>query len=329
MIALVVGAQCSGVVPADEGHPPVYRGRSAQICDSFPPSPERLGKRTTREGAMAKRSFSRGAAKALLLVERNMRGDIESAIREVDGAISAAKGGGRDKAVKARVLIEHWRNGWADAKVLDNACALAVLGCTEDDGDYYTHWKKAYIEKYRARSRGLHLMVEALSQYDEALACLAADSDSTADALRSVLIDRAETFVYLSQADVAVREMERALKQPGKTQDWHSWAYAFALHQDGSYRKSAAQLAPYLKGHAKDLYYNDMRLLLAASQARAGQKAQANSTIQEFRRIRDAQDEPVWTISLELERGCFQPGSRGEQHWRDSLSMLDAKALPR
>ena len=73
----------------------------------------------------------------------------------------------------------------------------------------------------------------------------------------------------------------------------------------------------------------NMRLLLAASQARAGKTAEAQKTIQEFRRIRDKDDEPVWSVSLELERGCFQPGSRGEDHWRESLMMLDAKALPR
>jgi tetratricopeptide (TPR) repeat protein len=280
---------------------------------------------------MAKRRFSRGAVKTLLLVERNMRGDIKAAIKEINGCIKARGASlGRDRAVKARVLIEHWRNGWGDAAVLDSACKLARQGCKDDDGDYYTHWKWAYADKYRARSRGWEHMIEALSHYDDALAKLAADAVATKDSLRSVLIDRGETFVYLSQADVAVREMERALKLPGKTQDWHAWAYAFALHQNGDYRKSAAQLAPFLKGKpASDLYYNDMRLLLAASLARAGRTAEAARTIQEFRRVRDAEGEPVWTIALELERGCFQSGSRGEDHWRASLAMLDAKALPR
>jgi tetratricopeptide (TPR) repeat protein len=286
---------------------------------------------------MAIRRFSRGAARALLLVEHNMRGDIEKAIAEIDDCIkarsgSAARGGGnagRDRAVKARVLVEGWRNGWADAKVLDHACKLAKQGCKEDDGDYYTHWKRAYADKYRARSGGWNFMVEALAHYDDALAKIEAEG-STDDALRSVLIDRAETFVYLSQADVAVREMERALKLRGKTQDWHVWAYAFALHQNGDYKKSAAQLAPFFRGNAaKDFYYNDMKLLLAASLARAGKLDQAQKEIREFRRNRDQKNEPVWTIRIELERGAFFPDSSGEKHWRESLKMLDAKALPR
>lgn len=279
---------------------------------------------------MARRRFSRDAARALLLVERNMRGDVEEAIARLNSRIRArGTTAGRDMAVKARVLTEQWRNGWGDAAVLDSACSLARQGCRRDDGDYYVHWKWAYADKYRARSQGWEHMVEALAHYDDALARLA-EEGSTDDALRSVLIDRAETFVYLSQADVAVREMERALKLRGKTHDWHVWAYAFALHQNGDYRKSAAQLAPYLQGEtADDLYHNDMRLLLAASQARAGRTAAAQKTIKAFRAIRDAQGEPVWTIRLELERGCFQPGSRGERHWRESLEMLDRKALPR
>lgn len=279
---------------------------------------------------MARRSFSRDAARALLLVERNMRGDIQEAMRRIDTRVKArAVANGRDLAVKARVLVEQWRNGWGDIRVLDSAHRLCKQGCKHDDDDYYVHWKWAYTDKYRARSLGWEYMVEALAHYDDALARLAED-DASPDALRSVLIDRAETLVYLSQADIAVREMERALKLRGKTQDWHVWAYAFALHQNGEYRKSAAQLTPFVEGDkADDLYHNDMRLLLAASQARAGRTAAAQKTITRFREIRDAEGEPVWTIRLELERGCFQPGSRGERHWRESLEMLDRKALPR
>jgi tetratricopeptide (TPR) repeat protein len=290
--------------------------------------PERIAK----GGPMA-RKWSRGAVKALKLVERNMRGDLGKAMQEIDREIAGLKAGakgGRDKAVKARVLIEHWRNGWADAKVLDHAGALAVLAVDEDDGDFYTHWKKAYTLKYRARSRGWGQMTEALSHYARALANLAEDDPSNTDALRSVLIDRGETFVYLSQADVGVAEMERALALKGTPQDWHVWAYAFALHQNGDYKKSADKLAPFLKGKpADDLYYNDMRLIIAASLARAGKKSEAQATIREFRKNRDAESEPVWTIALELERGCFLPGSSGETHWRESLEMLDAAALPR
>lgn len=278
------------------------------------------------------RTWSRGAVKALKLVERNMRGDLDNAMQEIDREISALKPGakgGRDKAVKARILVEHWRNGWTDSKVLDSAALLARLAIEEDEADYYTHWKLAYTLKYRGRSRSWSNMAEAMSHYNHALAHLEMEPH-TDDALRSVLIDRAETFVYLSQADVAVREMERALKLPGKSQDWHLWAYAFALHQNGDYEKSAAELASFLKGKpASDLYYNDVRLLLAASLARAGKIADAQKTIRDFRTNRDAQNEPVWTIGLELERGCFMPESPGEQHFRQSLELLDAGALPR
>jgi hypothetical protein len=290
--------------------------------------PERIAK----GGPMA-RKWSRGAVKALKLVERNMRGDLGVAMHEIDKEIAGLKAGarcGRDKAVKARVLIEHWRNGWADARVLEQAGALAVLGVEEDDGDFYTHWKKAYALKYRARSRGWGQMAEALSHYARALINLAEDDPTNTDALRSVLIDRAETLVYLSMAEVGVAEMERALALKGTPQDWHVWAYAFALHQNGDYKKSADKLTPFLKGKAADdLYYNDMRLIIAASLARAGKKSEAQAMIREFRKNRDPEDEPVWTVGLELERGCFLPGSPGEAHWRESLEMLDAAALPR
>lgn len=278
---------------------------------------------------MASGKWSRGAVKALKLVEGNSRNDVRRALDEIERELSAGHNG-RNNAVKSRLLVELWRNGWADRAALEDANFFAACGRQADDGDFYTHLIAAYALKYRARGSGWSQLAEAMSHYTRALDALKSDDPSNIDAIRTVLIDRAETFVYLSQADVAVAEMERALKLGGEPQDWHVWAYAFALHQNGDYRKSAARLSPFLKGKASsDLYYNDMRLLLAASLARAGRDREAQATIHDFRKYRDAAGEPVWTVALELERGAFYADSPGERHWRESLERLDPEALPR
>lgn len=278
---------------------------------------------------MAARRWSRGAAKALKLVERNRRGDLHRALEEIGGALETG-GNGRDNAVKARILVELWRNGWADGTALDEAQSFAVCGRRADEGDFYTNLIAAYALKYRARSRGWGQLTEALSHYGRALEALIAEAPDNTDAQRTVLIDRAETLVYLSQADVAAAEMKRALALGGAPQDWHVWAYAFALHQTGDYRRSVRLLAPLVADKpADDLYYNDVRLLLAASLARAGREKAAQQTIRAFRANRDARDEPLWTVTLELERGAFYPESPGEKHWRESLERLDPEGLPR
>lgn len=278
---------------------------------------------------MASRRWSRGAASALKLIAGNSGREVRQALDEIDQELRAG-GNGRNNAVKSRVLVELWRNGWADAGVLDDAQSFAVCGHQSDEQDFYTHLIAAYALKYRARAQGWGQLAEAMAHYAQAIAHLKADDPTNADALRTVMIDRGETLVYLSQADVAVAEMERALKLGGEPQDWHVWAYGFALHQNGDYRKSVTRLSRLLKGKpASDLYSNDMRLLLAASLARAGKTAEAQRTIRDFRSYRDAAGEPVWTIALELERGAFYPDSPGERHWRESLELLDPQALPR
>lgn len=272
--------------------------------------------------------WSNGATKALRRVEKNRKKDLRDALKEIDDAPGDGKCAGRNAAVKARIHIELWRNGFEAGAALDTARSFAQAARRADPDDFYTNWKTAYAMKYRARSCGWDEMIEALAYYARALAALRANEPGNVDALRCVLFDRAETFVYLSQPDVALAEMGHA--PAGPEQDWQHWALAFAQHQNGDYGAAIATIEALLTAKpGNDLYYNDMRLLLAASQARAGALDDAQRTIRDFRRNRDQQSEEVWTIALELERGAFFPGGPGETHWRASLELLDPQALPR
>lgn len=271
--------------------------------------------------------WSRGATRALNRIKKNRKTDLDEALQDVDREPGPPRCTGRNKAVKARVHVEYWRNGFKD-DVLQDAHSYALSAYRFDKDDFYTNWKMAYTLKYLARSRSWSYMTEAMSYYAQALASLQAQEPGNVDALRCVLFDRAEAFVYLSQPDVALAEMTSA--PGGKVHDWHTWARAFAEHQNGAYSDSVKTLKPLIAGKPdKDLYYNDVRLLLAASQARAGETDAAEQTIKAFRRNRDCEQERVWTITLELERGAFYPDSLGEKHWRQSLCLLDEDALPR
>lgn len=279
---------------------------------------------------MPSHKWSKGAAKALKLIEKNRKKDLEDALGKIDAEPGTPVCAGRNKSVKARIHVELWRNGWVAGTALDKAKAFAESGLGADEGDFYTNWKMAYALKYRARSQGWDNMTTAMAHYARAIRSLEVDDPDNVDAMRCLLIDQAEAYVYMSQTDDALTQMQRAMdlgKKPAP-QPWHHWAYAFALHQDGQYKESIDRVAMARAGKPDDLYYNDMRLLLAASQARAGYGAEANRTIGEFRKQRDKEHEPVWSIPLELERGAFQPGGAGEMHWRASLEDLDPGALP-
>jgi hypothetical protein len=280
---------------------------------------------------MPAHKWSRGAVKALRLVEGNRKQDLAGALRAISDEPGGPQCTGRNESVRARIHVELWRNGWAGSAALKQAQLFAKSGLNADTDDFYTNWKMAYQLKYRARSGGWEHLTAALPFYARGLARLAADDPDNADARRSILIDRAETFIYLSQADIAVMEMRRAIEMSGGTvQPWHRWALAFALHQVGDYAESTSQLATYVDAAAADdMYCNDMRLIQAANMARGNDSEGAKAAIRAFRENRDKQKEPVWSISLELDRGAFPPDSPGEAHWSESLAMLDPEALPR
>ncbi len=280
---------------------------------------------------MPAHKWSKGAVRALRLIEENRKKDLAAALRAINDEPGGPQCTGRNESVRARIHVELWRNGWEGAAALKQAQLFAKSGLTADKDDFYTNWKAAYVLKYRARSGGWEHLTAALTFYARAIARLAADDPDNVDARRCILIDRAETFIYLSQADIAVTEMRQAIDMVGGTvQPWHKWALAFALHQVGDYTGSMGQLAAYVDAAAPgDMYSNDMRLIQAASMARRGDSEGAKTTIQAFRDNRDKEKEPVWSISTELDRGAFPPDSPGEAHWSGSLAMLNAEALPR
>lgn len=298
---------------------------------------------------MAFHAFSHAAAKALLLLGENTKPAARKAYQLMAEALDKPEGHktARNWSVYSRVMSELWRNGWvaAGARAPNRAVHAATTAVSLDDSDYYTHWLLAYAYKIRSRSAGQFKsswkqdMESALRHYEKALALLNKERPQNAVVAgerNAVSIERAETFVYLSEPDRALREMERIIRDPNRAKPdaWQDWAYAFALHQAGrSYE--AAEICERLLVE-KDAN-NDIRLLLAACQARCHMAMDGRQTIREFHKRRNAKSglsaedaEPTWTVALEIERGAFPPDmpGGGEKYWTESLvrAQLDESA---
>jgi len=300
---------------------------------------------------MAVKRFSHAAARALRLLGENTRPAAREAYELMREELAGAKGNGiaRNWSVYSRVLSEMWRNGWVNpaGDAPDKAVAAAAVALSLDAKDYYTHWLLAYAYKTRARSAGDYKsdwtrdIALAQKHYGHAHDRLVAERKQDASAavageFNAVVFDWAETYVYTGEPARAVEEMEAIIQAPdrAKPQDWQDWAYAFALHQCGRYLESIGICEGLLQAKNAN---NDIRLLLAASEARSHLTMQATDTAAQFHQQRRPASglavedrEPTWTVALEIERGAFPPGmpSEGEAHWAESMrrARLDESA---
>jgi hypothetical protein len=302
---------------------------------------------------MAGLMFSRGTAAAFAAMEQYTRTASREARRQIR-EILQAKPKPRDYAVAARIYTEDWRNGWHDGyeeglSPLGHAKRFAKRALKDSADDWYAQWKLAYAKKYRARWKGWGEMGEAEAAYRRAIRLLEdrhglprGGDKAARENYLDVLIDHAETWVYLGAADRAASEIARVMalyrnepdaKKKPDFEDWHYWAYGFALHQLDRHLEACNTLEPLLApGKTPN---NDIRIVLAASYARRGMTDRATETIAEFHKNRAPAKgaapedvEPKWTVQLELGCGAFMPGTPEEKHWAESLRMILDEGKP-
>jgi tetratricopeptide (TPR) repeat protein len=308
---------------------------------------------------MAVLKFSRGTVVAFKAMEQYTRRYNRMAREEIRKTLTKRATSAHDLAVAARIYIEDWRNGWFDGfeegmSSLGHAKRFAKQARDRNPQVWYVQWKYAYATNFRARWKGWGEMGLADEAYRRSLNLLeeqyglpeggnAVDRGHYLD----VLVDRAESWVYQDRAGAAAAEIARAMalyneeKDPArkpKLDPWYYWAYGFALHQQDRYIEACNALEPLLT--AKDAN-NDIRLLLALNYARraengeAGMKQKAADMIAMFHKERDSMaaghsedEEPRWTVQLELGCGAFLRGSPGEAHWLESLRQLLEEGEP-
>ena len=300
--------------------------------------------------------------RVLQMLEPNTRASIRAAERQARDEIREADSG-PVRCALARVLVEDWRNGWDElAEPGDRSAALRkaieALGMSlrRRDGDHwYVDWKRGYTLRYAARAMKRPDFVEESlkayrSAYDKLSMFCGLPPQRGEKALRSLLVDWAETRVYFGDVPGALHNFDFTTPWHRRVpDDWHEWAHAFALHQNRDYEASWRKMeklvalldnphsapaksnvktviAPRPKRKIPVSYYNDMRLVLAASYARDNKREKAQQQIDKFQQLRRLNGEQPWTVTLEAERGAFIANSPGELHWLASLTMA---GLPR
>lgn len=300
--------------------------------------------------------------RVLQMLEPNTRASIRSAERQARDEIREADSG-PVRCALARVLVEDWRNGWDElAEPGDRSAALRkaieALGMAlrrRDSDHWYVDWKRGYTLRYAARAMKRPDFVEESlkayrSAYDKLSMFCGLPPQRGEKALRSLLVDWAETRVYFGDVPGALHNFDFTTPWHRRVpDDWHEWAHAFALHQNRDYEASWRKMeplvalldnpnsapsksnvrtviAPRLKRKIPVSYYNDMRLVLAASYARDNRREKAQAQIDKFQQLRRLNGEQPWTVTMEGERGAFIANSPGELHWLASLTMA---GLPR
>jgi hypothetical protein len=300
--------------------------------------------------------------RVLQKLEPNTRASIRAAERQARDEIREADSG-PVRAALARVLVEDWRNGWDElaepgdryAALRKALEALDMASRRRDSDHWYVDWKRGYTLRYAARALKRPDYVEMAlhayrSAYDKLTQFCGLPPRRGEKALRSLLVDWAEARVYFGDVPGALHNFDFTLPWHRRVpDDWHEWAHAFALHQNRDYEASSHKMgalvallddpqatpapssvqtviAPRAKRKIQVQYYNDMRLVLAASAARNNKRDRAKAQIDKFRQLRRLIGEQPWTVAMEAERGAFIAGSPGELHWLESLAMA---GLPR
>ncbi|MEX2201931.1 MAG: hypothetical protein WD711_11090 [Dongiaceae bacterium] len=262
------------------------------------------------------------------------------------------------RSALARVMLEDWRNGWDEfANARDRKAALRyAVGelhraqSRRDKSHWYVDWKRGHVLRYAARAFDRPQDAELILQsyrdaYEKLTAFTGLPPKRGEKALRSLVVDWAETLVYLGDAPTAVQYFEFTFPWRRRApDDWHVWAYAFALHQQGNYELSRRQMEPLVRKldepggmapaqkrktviaartnkRVHPSYYNDMRLTLAASYAREGKRQKAEAELRKFQQFRQLSGDTPWTLALEAERGAFVRNSAAERHWLQSLRL--------
>jgi hypothetical protein len=295
--------------------------------------------------------------RVLSKLEANTRLSIGAAERQALDEIKADDNAPIRSAL-ARVMLEDWRNGWDEfATTRDPKAALRyAVGelhrakTRRDKAHWYVDWKRGHVLRYAARAfdrpQDAEMILRAYRDAYETLTAFTGLPPQRGEkALRSLVVDWAETLVYLGDATTAVQYFEFTFPWRRRApDDWHVWAYAFALHQQGNYEESRRQMEPLVRKldepggmapaqkrkteiavrtnkRVHPSYYNDMRLTLAASYAREGKRQKAEAEVRKFQQFRQVSGDAPWTLALEAERGAFIRNSAAEKHWLQSLRL--------
>jgi len=168
--------------------------------------------------------FTRGAVLAFKEMSEYTRMGNRAARKQIQEELRGEDPSAEVIALAARIYSEDWRNGWNDghedgSSSLSKANKYSDAAVKKDEKSWYAHWKKAYAKKFRARCKGFGEMEKALKSYEKAKELIETqfglpDGGNAADKQNylDLLIDHAETYVYLGKPQQAADAIEQALK---------------------------------------------------------------------------------------------------------------------
>jgi adenylate cyclase len=223
---------------------------------------QRLAQRATHN-LMAYDSFLEGQRNS----KQGTRQANQLAAQHYRQAIELDPSYGRAYGALAFILAVDFRRGWTDAPVetLDRALALAEQGVALDDTIPHTYWSLGYV----------HLMRKELTKAEQAAAKSISISPNYADGYGLLAL----IYNNLGEPEKAIAFVEKGMKiNPYYTWDYLfnlGWAYYLLGNQD----KAIDALE---KAQQRNESAVPIKLILAASYARAGRQDDAEWTVEQL-----------------------------------------------
>jgi TolB-like protein/class 3 adenylate cyclase/Flp pilus assembly protein TadD len=194
----------------------------------------------------------------------------------------------------AYIDVQRWLAGWAEDSVLAEAERYARLAVSLDPQDYANHWDLAFV----------YLNTRRLDMAREEYAKAAHLNPNDAD----MLAEMAETLVFLGESDLALRQLQEAMRRNPFHPDWYRWILGWALFNSDRYAESAAELDR--MSHPP----KHVELLRAAVLTKLDRVEEAKAALRRFLEYR-----PEWSIARERARITFRR-REDEARWLGALA---------
>jgi TolB-like protein/Flp pilus assembly protein TadD len=199
----------------------------------------------------------------------------------------------------AYIAVQRWMAGWDDESVLVEAEKQARLAVSLDPHDYANHWDLAFVYLNTRR------FDMAREEYTRAASLNPNDAD--------MLAEMAETLIFTGESDLALRQLQEAMRRNPFHPEWYRWIMSWALFNSDRYAEAFAEL----DRMARPLQH--VHLLRAAILAKLGRIEEARMALHRFLEYR-----PEWSIAKERAHITFRR-QEDEARW---LGVLAEAGLP-
>jgi TolB-like protein/class 3 adenylate cyclase/Flp pilus assembly protein TadD len=194
----------------------------------------------------------------------------------------------------AYVAVQRWIAGWGDETVLTEAEDYARRAVSLDPNDYANHWDLAIV----------YLNTRRFDMAREEYARAANLNPNDAD----LLAEMAETLVFAGESDIALRQLQEAMRRNPFHPDWYRWVLSWALFNSDRHAEALAELDRINRPP------QHIDLLRAAILVKLGRIEEAKAPLGRFLEYR-----PGWNLAKERARITFRR-RKDEERWLGALA---------